>query len=125
MRPGTCSFLQANLRLEPVALATRLAPGTTGVSSPAPVAAGFVGIRNARRQYRGLAFDRAAFRVLIRVLLASVPYRNNPVTGGVLPTSAAGETPAGLDLWPEPPEPPPEQMARVPGFLGDGEVTSW
>ena len=94
MRPGTCSFLQANLRLEPVALATRLAPGTTGVSSPAPVAAGFVGNRNALRQYPGLAFDGAAFCVLSRVLAASVPYRNNPVTGGVLLTGAAGEMPA-------------------------------
>ena len=30
----------------------------------------------------------------------------------------------GLDLRPEPPKPPPEQLAKVPGFLGDGEVSS-
>jgi hypothetical protein len=33
-----------------------------------------------------------------------------------------GRDARGLDLWPEP---PPEQMAKVPGFLGNGEVTSW
>jgi hypothetical protein len=57
------------------------------------------------------------------VVLASVPSRNNPVTGGVLFGGAAGEMPA-LDLRPEPPTPPPEQLAKVPVFLGDGEVTS-
>ena len=33
--------------------------------------------------------------VLSLVVLAGVPSRNNPVTGGVLLTSAAGELPAG------------------------------
>lgn len=54
------------------------------------------------------------------IVLASVPSRNNPVTAGVLFNGAAGEVPAR----PEPPAPPPEQLAKVPGFLGDGEVTS-
>ena len=48
------------------------------------------------------------------VVLASLPSRNNPVMGGVLFTGAAGEMHArGLGLRPEP---PPEQMAKVPGF---------
>ena len=50
---------------------------------------------DARRQYRLRAFDGAAFRVQSLVVLASVPSRNNPVTGGVLFTGAAGEMPAG------------------------------
>jgi hypothetical protein len=41
------------------------------------------------------AFDGAAFRVLSLIVLASVPSRNNPVIGGVLPTGPAGEMPAG------------------------------
>ena len=56
------------------------------------------------------------------VVLASLPSRNNPVMGGVLFTGAAGEMHARG--WGLRPEPPPEQMAKVPGFLGDGEVTS-
>ena len=88
-----------------------------------PVAVRLTGVRKTREQHRLRAFDGAAFRVLSLVVLASVPSRNNPVTGGVLFT-AAGRDARGLDLRPEPPKPPPEQMAKVPGFLGDGEVTS-
>jgi hypothetical protein len=42
------------------------------------------------------------------VVRASAPSRNNPVRGG---------------LRPEPPKTPPEQMAKVSRFMGDGEVT--
>ena len=87
--------LEPGVALSRLLLATRLAPGTTGGSPLTPVAAGFVGVRNARRQYRGRAFDGAAFHVLSRVVLVSVPYRNNLVTEGVLFTSAAGEMAAG------------------------------
>jgi hypothetical protein len=48
---------------------------------------------------------------------------NNPMQGGVLFTGAAGGM-RGLGLRPELPKPPLEQTAKVPGFLGDGEVTS-
>jgi hypothetical protein len=43
---------------------------------------------------------------------------------GVLIDWRGGRDARGLDLRPEPPKPPPGQMAKVPGFQGDGEVTS-
>ena len=90
----------------------------------AHIAVRLTGVRKTRKQYRLRAFAGAAFRVLSLVVLASAPSRNNPVMGGVLLTGAAGEMPAGWASRLEPPKPPPEQMAKVPGFLGDREVTS-
>ena len=89
-----------------------------------PVEVRLTGVRKTRKQYRLRAFDGAAFRVLSLVVLASVPSRNNPVTGGCPIYWRGGRDACGLDLRPEPPKPPPELMAKVPGFLGDGEVTS-
>ena len=89
-----------------------------------PAAVRLTGVRKTRKQYRLRAFDGAAFRVLSPVVLASVPSRNNPVMAGVVIDWRGGGDARGLDLRPEPPKPPPEQMAKVPGFQGDGEVTS-
>ena len=57
------------------------------------------------------------------VVLASAPSRNNPVRG-VCYLLARRARCRGLGLRREPPNPPPEQMAKVSRFLGDGEVTS-
>jgi hypothetical protein len=72
-------------------------PAAVAVGSPfgSPLLSAPPAFERRENQYRLRAFDGAAFRVLSLVVPASVPFRNNPVTGGVLLTGAAGEVPAG------------------------------
>ena len=68
----------------------------------------------------GTRFRWRRVRVLRAIVLASVSYRNNPVTVDVLRISAAGEKPAG---WTSPAAASGAD-GKVPGFLRNGEVTS-
>ena len=72
----------------PAALAAGSPFGSPLLSAPSA-------FEKTRKQYRLRAFDGTAFRVLSLVVLASVPFRNNPVMGGVLFAGVAGEMPAG------------------------------